>query len=144
MSIKYFDCVDSTFTITSKKTNEVVTLYGKVTDYTMVDPSSVKVICDNRSQGGGETFAYSVNVTEAQTLQLMVVNFDNTLYLKKFNNWYATREELEVIGVSGNDSTSNVGLKSCRLEKRVIAGKLNGDYITELNFTGSGLDEDYK
>jgi len=143
MSIKFFNCVDATYTITSKRTNEVVTLFGKVNDYTMEDPSSVNVIRDNLRRGGA-SFAYFENITDPQTLQLMIVNFENTLHLKKFNDWYFNKEELEVIGVSGDDSTSRLVFESCYLTKKIMGAKTSGSYITELNFKGSGLEEIYE
>ena len=140
MTINYFNNVDATYTITAKRNNDTITLFGKISDYTIEDPATVNVIRDNLKKGG-DSYPYFENITEGQTMQLMVVNFENDLHLKKFNDWFWSKEPLEVIGVSGDDSTSRLVFPTCFITKKVMSAKASNGYVTELNFKGSGLEE---
>ncbi len=136
----YIDEVNATLTITNKKTNEDVVLYGKVMDMNPDNPMTVSLSKDNLSLAEAG-FAYFENSTQASTLTFNCVNIDPLNNLKILKKWFYEKAQLSIIYVSGANTKSLVKMTSCYLQKEPMSPKRSTDWKSDLSFIGGTIEE---
>lgn len=139
MNFSFIDDVDSTLTITNKSTGRVISLTGKVTNYTANNPLTTNIVKDNLTVSNSY-LKYRENNREASTLEFSYVNIGGKT-LNELKGYFKDNTDLEVLFVSGRDGKSKLVFNPCVLRMEPMAPNRNSNFESQLSFIGGYVEE---
>jgi hypothetical protein len=139
MGFNYIDEVDSTLTITNKETGRVISLTGKVLNYTASNPLTTNIIKDNLTKSN-KFIKYRESNREASTLDFNYVNIGGKT-LQELKDFFFNNTDLDVLLVSGSDGKSKLVFNPCVLKMEPMAPNRSSNFEGQLSFIGGYIEE---